>query len=64
MKKFEKINFLRSKKKEKISSINSYTNIINYSIVTFDKRVAFSNKSRTTRIEKATPSYFELIINS
>ena len=44
--------------------MDSYTNKINYSIVTFDKRVAFSNKSRTTRIEKATPSYFELIINS
>ena len=41
-----------------------YTNKINYSIVSFDKRMAFSNKSRTTLIEKATPSYFELIINS
>ena len=44
--------------------MNSYTNKIKYSIVTFEKRVAFSNKSRTASIEKATPIYFELIINS
>ena len=53
-----------SKKGKKLSSLDSYTNKLKYSIVTFDKRVAFSNGSGTKNIEDATRMYFELIINS
>tara|TARA_B100000674_G_scaffold137054_1_gene106699 strand:- start:381 stop:545 length:165 start_codon:yes stop_codon:yes gene_type:complete len=51
-------------KGKKLSSLKPYTNKLKHSIVTFDKRVAFSNGSRTTSTENATPIYFELVVNS
>ena len=61
---FEKIDFLRYQKKKKLNPSERDTNKLKYSTIVFDNKVAFSNKSWTTSIEKATPIYFELVVNS